>query len=94
MARISAAYPRRCPHNLIDFYRLSRSFAERSRLIAPDLRRVLEACDAAGVPASMTMLGNGVFASGAAAEGVLSRFGEVYKLAVARRGPYLIEVKP
>ena len=94
MARISAAYPRRCPHNLIDFYRLSRSFAERSRLIAPDLRRVLEACDAAGVPASMTMLGNGVFASGAAAEGVLARFGEVYTLAVAHRGPYLIEVRP
>jgi pantoate kinase len=40
------------------------------------------------------MLGNGVFATGGTAEQVLSRFGEVYTLRVARRGAYLIEVKP
>lgn len=94
MGRVAAAYPGRCPHDLTDLCGLSRSFAERSGLIAPDVRRVLEACDAAGIPASMTMLGNGVFAAGAAAEGVLARFGEVYKLGVARQGPYLIEVRP
>ncbi len=56
---------------------------------------MLEACDAERVPASMTMLGNGVFAcGGGAAEQVLSPFGEVYTLRVARRGAYLIEVKP
>ncbi|KDE55068.1 pantoate kinase [Methanoculleus sp. MH98A] len=94
MARITAAYPDRCPRDLADFCRLSRGFAEKSGLIAPEVRRVLEACDAAGVPASMTMLGNGVFATGGAAEQVLSGFGEVYALRVARRGAYLIEVKP
>jgi len=94
MTRIAAAYPDRCPLDLADFCNLSRQFAERSGLIAPEVRRVLEACDAAGAPASMTMLGNGVFATGDAAERVLSRFGEVYTLHVARRGAYLIETRP
>ncbi|MCM2465723.1 pantoate kinase [Methanoculleus oceani] len=94
MARIAAAFPDRCPRDLADFCLLSRGFAERSGLIAPEVRRVLEACDAATVPASMTMLGNGVFACGDDAGRVLSRFGEVYTLRVARRGAYLIETKP
>ena len=42
----------------------------------------------------MTMLGNGVFACGNGEEAVLSRFGEVYRLCVARRGAYLIEMRP
>ncbi|WP_292521464.1 pantoate kinase [Methanoculleus sp.] len=94
MARIAAAYPDRCPRDLPDFCRLSREFAERSGLIAADVQKVLHACDTAGVPASMTMLGNGVFAAGPDAERILSRFGEVYRLHVARRGAYLIEMKP
>ncbi|MDD3857309.1 MAG: pantoate kinase [Methanoculleus sp.] len=94
MERIAAAFPDRCPRDLPDFCRLSRGFAEKSGLIAPEVRRVFEACDAAGVPASMTMLGNGVFACGETAEQVLSPFGEVYTLRVARNGAYLIEVKP
>ncbi len=94
MTRITAAFPDRCPRDLADFCLLSRGFAERSGLIAPEVHRVLETCDAAGVPASMTMLGNGVFACGEAAPRVLSGFGEVYTLRVARRGAYLIEVKP
>ena len=94
MARIADAYPDRCPRDLADFCRLSRVFAEKSGLIVPEVHRVLEACDAAGVPASMTMLGNGVFACGDGAEQVLSLFGEAYTLRVARRGAYLIEAKP
>ncbi|ABN57166.1 MULTISPECIES: pantoate kinase [Methanoculleus] len=94
MARIAAAFPDRCPRDLPDFCLLSRGFAEKSGLIAPEVRQVLVACDAERVPASMTMLGNGVFAAGDGAEQVLSLFGEVYRLRVARRGAYLIEVKP
>jgi pantoate kinase len=94
MARIAAAFPDRCPRDLPDFCRLSRQFAEKSGLIAPGVRRVLDACDGAGVPASMTMLGNGVFAAGVHAEPVLSGFGEVYRLSVASSGPYLIEMRP
>jgi len=94
MARIADAFPDRCPRDLPDFCLLSRGFAEKSGLIAPEVRQVLVACDAERVPASMTMLGNGVFAAGDGAEQVLSLFGEVYRLRVARRGAYLIEVKP
>ncbi len=94
MARIAAAFPDRCPRDLADFCLLSRAFAEKSGLIAAGVQKVLEDCDAAGVPASMTMLGNGVFAAGESAERVLSRFGEVYRLRIARRGAYLIEMEP
>ncbi len=94
MARIAAAFPDRCPRDLADFCALSRGFAEGSGLIVPEVRRVLEACDAAEAPASMTMLGNGVFSCGDDARRVLSGFGEVYRLRVARRGAYLIEMKP
>ena len=94
MARIAAACPERCPRDLADFCRLSRQFAERSGLIAPEVRKVLSVCDAAKIPASMTMLGNGVFAAGNSAERVLSGFGEVYRLNVARCGAYLIEMRP
>ena len=91
MARIAAAFPGRCPRDLPDLCRLSRGFAEKSGLVAPEVRRVLDACDAAGVPASMTMLGNGVFAAGSGAEQALSPFGEVYRLRVARSGAYLMK---
>ena len=94
MARIEAAFPDRCPRDLADFCRLSRGFADASGLVAPEVQRVLAACDAAGIPASMTMLGNGVFACGDAAGEVLSRSGDVYRLDVARRGAYIIEMKP
>lgn len=94
MARIDAAYPDRCPRDLADLCRLSRGFAEASGLIEPAVQRVLAACDAAGIPASMTMLGNGVFACGDDAGGVLSGSGEVYRLSIARRGAHLIEMRP
>ncbi len=94
MARIAAAYPDHCPRDIGDFCWISRGFAEASGLIAPEVHRVLDACDAADVPASMTMLGNGVFACGDAAGRVLSQFGETYLLNVARRGAYLIEMRP
>ncbi len=94
MTRIAAAYPGRCPRDLVDFCLLSREFARASGLIEPGVRRVLQACDAAGVPASMTMLGNGVFACGDDANRILSRFGEVEHLTIARRGAHLIEMIP
>lgn len=92
MAQIAVAYPDRCPQSLTDLCRLSRRFAEDSRLIVPAVQRVLAACDAADIPASMTMLGNGIFACGDGADEVLSRFGEVYCINVARNGAYLIEM--
>jgi pantoate kinase len=93
MARIASAFPDACPRNLAEFCLLSREFAERSGLIAPSVRKVLESCDTAGVPASMTMLGNGVFCCSEAGVEVLAGYGTVYPLSVARQGVRLLEAK-
>lgn len=94
LAQVAAASPERCPRDLADFFRLSRSFAEKSGLIQPEVRAALAACDDAGVPASMTMLGLGVFAAGEGADEVLARFGDPIALRVAREGFRLLEVRP
>ena len=86
MERIARAFPGRCPRDPEDLLGLSRSFAEESGLITPRVRDVLSACDRAGVRASMTMLGEGVFALGEEAAPVLSPFGKVYRLRIAERG--------
>jgi pantoate kinase len=86
MERIDGAFPGRCPGDIEDLFGLSRSFAEASGLITPRVREILSACDRAGVRASMTMLGEGVFALGEAASPVLSSFGRVFRLRVAGRG--------
>jgi pantoate kinase len=86
MESIDRAFPGRCPRNLHDLLGLSRSFAEASGLVTPRVREILLACDREGIPASMTMLGEGVFALGDEAPPVLSRFGKVYRLTVSERG--------
>ncbi len=91
MARVRAAFPSAEPRGLEELVRLSRTFAERSGLVTPRVRAALAACDEAGVPASMTMLGDGVFAVGPAADRVLARFGRVYRLHVASEGFRLLE---
>jgi len=91
MDRIAAAYPADKPVGIDHLFSLSRDFARRSGLITPQVREVFAACDRMGVAAGMTMLGNGVFAYGENARGVLSRFGRVYSMTVARHGPLLLE---
>jgi pantoate kinase len=86
MERIDRAFPGRCPRDLGDLFALSRSFAGASGLVTPRVQEILDACDRAGVPASMTMLGEGVFALGKEAAPVLAPFGKVYRLRVAERG--------
>lgn len=94
LERIAAAYPGERPDTPAMFFRLSRLFAEASGLITPDVSEVLAACDRSGVAASMTMLGNGVFALGEQAKGVLSVFGEVFELQMAASGVRITEVQP
>ena len=86
MTAVEAAFPARCPDDLIDFFRLSRQFAEHSGLITPEVRHALSLCDRADVPASMTMLGNGVFAFGDTAVEVLAAVGEPFQLEIASGG--------
>jgi len=92
MEKAALAYPGRFPDDINDFFAISRQFAESSGLITDPVRTILSACDDANVPASMTMLGEGVFACGYKAAGVLSQFGRVYATSVADEGPKIIEV--
>jgi pantoate kinase len=52
---------------------------------------VLERCDEKGITASMTMLGDGVFAYGKNAKRVLSQFGMIYEMHVATQGARFVE---
>lgn len=94
MERVSSAFPDRLPRDLRDFFRLCRAFDEQSGLETPEVRRVLAACDRAGVPAAMTMLGNGVFACGTDAKDVLSGFGEVFDFHIASSGAFVVRESP
>ena len=93
MRRVDAAYPGRCPRGVEDFFDLSRAFARHSGLVTEKIDEVLRACEREGIPASMTMLGRGVFAFGGDADAVLAPFGEVYVMERADRGVRLLEVR-
>ncbi|MDD4137486.1 MAG: pantoate kinase [Methanoregula sp.] len=94
MEQVSSAFPRTTPKNVEDLFRLSRQFAEKSGLVTPEVQKVLQICSAHNIPASMTMLGNGVFAYGRDARQVLSQFGEVYECAMARTGARITGEQP
>jgi pantoate kinase len=91
MDRVRAAFPVEEPRNLAELMCASRAFTGGSGLMTPRVRAVLAACDDAGVPASMTMLGNGVFAVGPGATDALSGFGPVHRLHIASEGFRLLE---
>jgi len=93
MERVSSAFPKTTPANAMDFFHLSRYFAEQSGLMTREVKEVTRLCDTAGVPSSMTMLGNGVFAYGRNARDVLLPFGAVYEFRVAGAGARVIEDK-
>ncbi|MCE5298117.1 MAG: GHMP kinase [Methanoregulaceae archaeon] len=92
--RISAAYPEDYPGTPEKFFQLSRSFAERSGLLSPELHELLIQCEKEGITASMTMLGNGIFAMGTGARDFLDSYGEVLELHVASGGVRIVEVSP
>ncbi len=91
MDRVSNAFPKTIPENSTDFFLLSRCFAEQSGLITQEVSEVTRLCDAAGIPSSMTMLGNGIFAYGSKARDVLLPFGHVYELRVSATGAHILE---
>lgn len=86
MERIKDAFRDECPKSPEDFFRISREFAENSGLISDKVREVLDECALRNIPASMTMLGNGVFAYGEKAPGILSKFGDVYMMKMSPNG--------
>jgi len=90
MECVSSAFPKTTPADAMDFFHLSRDFAERSGLMTREVHKVIRICDAAGVPSGMTMLGNGVFAYGRKAHDLLSPFGYVYEFYVADAGSHIL----
>jgi pantoate kinase len=94
MERVSSAFPDRSPSDIRDFFHLCRTFDEKSGLETPEVRRVLAACDRAGIPAAMTMLGNGVFACGMHATDVLSGYGEVFDFHTSLSGAFIVRENP
>jgi pantoate kinase len=94
MARVFAAYPEEIPKTVPDFFAISRRFSYDSGLCTPEVSKVLHACEKEEIPASMTMLGKGVFAYGTGAADLLAQFGHVYMFHVAENGPRITEVVP
>jgi len=90
MHRISGAFPTDTPGNPVDFFRICRQFAESSGLVTPEVRIALGKCDETGVPASMTMLGNGIFACGKRAGTVLASLGNAHEFRVSESGVRII----
>lgn len=90
MERVAAAFPSGKPENAEDFFRISRQFAEKSGLLTREAGSVIRQCAENGIPASMTMLGNGVFAYGNRARDILSASGDVYSFTVGTAGARII----
>lgn len=90
MDRVAAAYPLEIPQNARDFFRISRRFSVESGLMTPEAETVIRHCDNHGIMASMTMLGNGVFAYGPGVSQILRPFGTVYQFTLAAGGARII----
>ena len=93
MERVAAAFPPSPPKDAEEFFTISRQFAEKSGLLTREADRTIRRCLRNHVPASMTMLGNGVFAHGKGARKILMEFGEVYEFSVAQSGARVLEVR-
>ncbi|MDD1682800.1 MAG: GHMP kinase [Methanoregula sp.] len=94
MDRVAAAFPPGPPSDAEDFFRISRRFAEKSGLLTREAGAVIRRCADNNVPASMTMLGNGVFAYGREARDILSAFGELYAFTMAEAGARITGGQP
>lgn len=94
MERVTSAFPRRVPQNGEDLFSVSQQFALKSGLATEQVMEVIRSCNSENVPASMTMLGNGVFAYGERAQDLLAPYGEVYECRIARSGPRITGVTP
>ena len=94
MRRVSRAFPGGEPVNPAVFFSACRRFSRQSSIETMEVGHVLAACNAEGVDAAMTMLGNGVFAYGSRAGAVLRPFGTVYPCSMAHGGPRIIREEP
>ncbi len=93
MQRVSAAFPESPPEDAEEFFLASCQFSRRSGLLTREAEALIRTCTENMVPASMTMLGNGVFAYGRRAENLLSGFGDVFAFSVAGEGARITGVR-
>jgi pantoate kinase len=91
---VAAAFPPNPPKNAEDFFMISKRFAENSGLLTKEAGALIRHCNDNNVPASMTMLGNGVFAYGKKARDLLLAYGEVYAFTMARTGARIVGIRP
>ncbi|HSQ94461.1 MAG TPA: GHMP kinase, partial [Methanoregula sp.] len=91
---VAAAFPANPPKDAQDFFRISRRFAEDSGLLTREAGALIRHCNDNNVPASMTMLGNGVFAYGKKARELLLAYGEVYAFTMATAGARIVGIRP
>lgn len=94
MERVASAFPANLPEDAEDFFLLSSLFAKKSGLLTPEAGAVIRHCAENNIPASMTMLGNGVFAYGKKARAILEGYGPVYQFTVAESGARVLEDRP
>lgn len=94
LRRVAAAYPSGIPDSPRRFFKLSRDFAGKSGLLTPEVSEVLSDCEREGVPASMTMLGNGVFCLGLKGAEIFSAYDVVYELRLSGTGPGVTGIVP
>ncbi|HJJ28683.1 MAG TPA: GHMP kinase [Methanocorpusculum sp.] len=92
MQQVSAAFPEKLPANVEEFMANALSFTKKSGLATPRIMKILDFCASRNIPASMTMLGEGVFTFGPKAKAALEQFGTPYALKVSKTGPYLMEI--
>jgi pantoate kinase len=94
LGRVAVACPSGIPDSPGRFFAMSRDFAEKSGLLTPEVREVLADCEREGVPASMTMLGNGAFCLGLKGGEIFSAYNEVYELRLSGTGPRITGIDP
>ncbi|MDD5143948.1 pantoate kinase [Methanoregula sp.] len=92
MERVASAFPHHAPRNGEDLFSVSQHFTLKSGLATEEILEVIRLCNARKIPASMTMLGNGVFAYGESAKEILAPYGEVYECRIAKGGPRITGV--
>ena len=94
--RIKDAFPTQKPYTITEFFELSSLFAKQSGLITPAVAHILKAAEKAHVYASMTMLGEGVFALGKEGQGFLSAHAKdqnsIFPCDIAHRGPHILSI--
>lgn len=93
MEKVYNAFPENIPADIEEFMADSIEFSRNSGLMTKDVERIIADCESQGVMASMTMLGEGVFAYGENAESILKKYGKTYNLKINFTGPCIKHVQ-